>query len=172
MNTERIIVTTTSEPTEWEKWLDAHAPRFLLFARSQTRNEMDAQDVLQEALLSCWRQAEESVPPAHWVFGAIRRKAIDRAREMDRRRQREEQTASDMDWFEPDIQERETGRILQSAVRELTETLREVLILKIWGGLTFREIAEALNIPPNTAASRYRYALEEMKKSLKKGALL
>ncbi len=40
-------------------------------------------------------------------------------------------------------------------------------MLKIWGGLTFDEIAEALDIPANTAASRYRYGLAELRKLTK-----
>ena len=36
-------------------------------------------------------------------------------------------------------------------------------VLKLWAGLTFEEIATALVIPPNTAASRYRYALEKLR---------
>jgi len=39
-----------------------------------------------------------------------------------------------------------------------------VVTLKIWGELTFAEIAEALEIPANTAASRYRYGLAELRK--------
>jgi len=36
-------------------------------------------------------------------------------------------------------------------------------VLKIWGGLTFQEVAGILDIPSNTAASRYRYALEALR---------
>jgi len=43
---------------------------------------------------------------------------------------------------------------------------REVLVLKIWNELTFSEIGDALGISQNTAASRYRYALAHLKKSL------
>jgi RNA polymerase sigma-70 factor (ECF subfamily) len=39
--------------------------------------------------------------------------------------------------------------------------------LKIWGGLTFNEIAQSMAISPNTAASRYRYALEQLERKLK-----
>jgi RNA polymerase sigma-70 factor (ECF subfamily) len=49
---------------------------------------------------------------------------------------------------------------------KLHENYREVVTLKTWGGLTFAEIAEALEIPANTAASRYRYGLEELRKAL------
>ena len=44
---------------------------------------------------------------------------------------------------------------------------RAVAHLKLWGGLTFEEIAAALEIPPNTAASRYRYALDKMRGRLR-----
>jgi RNA polymerase sigma-70 factor (ECF subfamily) len=41
-----------------------------------------------------------------------------------------------------------------------------VVVMKIWGDRTFAEIGEALEISPNTAASRYRYGLEALKKKL------
>jgi len=41
-----------------------------------------------------------------------------------------------------------------------------VLVMKIWDELTFAEIGQALGISPNTAASRYRYALAALKKDL------
>jgi RNA polymerase sigma-70 factor (ECF subfamily) len=41
-----------------------------------------------------------------------------------------------------------------------------VLVLKIWGQLTFDQIAAQLEISPNTAASRYRYALGALRKEL------
>jgi RNA polymerase sigma-70 factor (ECF subfamily) len=45
----------------------------------------------------------------------------------------------------------------------LPEIYRQVVTLKVWGGLTFGEIAEALEIPANTAASRYRNGLIELR---------
>ena len=44
---------------------------------------------------------------------------------------------------------------------------REVVSLKIWGGLTFQEIADLTGVPLNTAASRNRYGIEELRQSLK-----
>ena len=40
---------------------------------------------------------------------------------------------------------------------------REVVVMKIWGGLTFEKISEVLDTSKNTVASRYRYALQAMK---------
>ena len=49
---------------------------------------------------------------------------------------------------------------------QLPADQREVVVLKIWAALTFTQIGEALGIPLNTAASRYRYALARLETSL------
>jgi RNA polymerase sigma-70 factor (ECF subfamily) len=56
---------------------------------------------------------------------------------------------------------------LQRALAALPTEEREVIALKIDGGLTFAEIAEVLGVSSNTAASRYRYALEKLRDALK-----
>jgi RNA polymerase sigma-70 factor (ECF subfamily) len=58
-------------------------------------------------------------------------------------------------------------RRLATALAVLPPDQREVLTLKIDGGLTFAEVAAVLGIRPNTAASRYRYALEKLRALLK-----
>lgn len=55
---------------------------------------------------------------------------------------------------------------LEMALASLPTEQREVIALKIDGGLTFAHIAEILNISPNTAASRYRYALQKLRQAL------
>lgn len=55
---------------------------------------------------------------------------------------------------------------LERALAALPADRREVLALKIDAGLTFREIAGVLGVSPNTAASRYRYALAELRAAL------
>lgn len=144
-----------------------HAPKFLLFARLQTRCEADARELMQDAIVEAWRLCTNGTPPVTGlVFGLIRRRAIDLARRNDRRTARETiaQEESPSNWFEPDIEDRERARLLQAALERLPAQQRDVVTLKIWGDLTFAEIAEALEIPANTAASRYRYALEELRK--------
>ena len=87
----------------------------------------------------------------------------------DTRRARREATAfaetesSDEPQFEL---EDEAQSALAAAMDSLPHDQREVLVLKIWNELTFTEIAGTLGIPQNTAASRDRYALAALKKSL------
>ena len=166
MNGDRQHETVGS--SGWDQWLARHAPKLLLFARQQSRCETDAQELVQDAVVEAWRlQADGALPQPGLVFGLIRRRAIDLARRNERRSSRETiaQENAPPDWFAPEIEDRERARLLQEAISRLPATQREVVTLKIWGELTFAEIAEALDIPANTAASRYRYALEELRKS-------
>lgn len=59
-------------------------------------------------------------------------------------------------------------REAQGALSALPRLQREVVVLKIYEGFTFAEIGELTGVSPNTAASRYRYALSKMAVKLKK----
>lgn len=156
-----------SDGDNWREWLDEHLDRFLLFARQQTRGDADAEDVLQDALVESWRRAGGREPePAH-VFACIRRRAIDLGRSTDRRARREQFTTPAEVWFEPDFNRADETDLLANSVRALRPEYAEVLTLRIWGELTFREIAGTLEIPQNTAASRYRNALAELRRATK-----
>ena len=154
----------------WSEWLEEFGPRLMLFARQQTRCEADAEDVLQSALVKTWKSYGDhpSAELLGLVFTNIRRCAIDFARSQDRRTDREQKLLEEMGppvaWFEmPDDDE---TRSLQVALSNLPEKLREVITLKLWGDLTFAQIGETLDISQNTAASRYRYALEHLRSQL------
>jgi RNA polymerase sigma-70 factor (ECF subfamily) len=155
---------------EWQTWLDAHAPKFLLFARQKARSEADAQDLTQEAIVEAAQRQEGKSPPSPaLVFATIHRRAIDWARREDRRANRELAAwdTGTIPWFDTGVEDRERAKLVQDAMRKLPENYRQVLTLKVWGGLTFAEIADSLNIPANTAASRYRYGLKELRKLTK-----
>ena len=154
----------TELPQHWRTWLEASARRFLLFARDQTRSEADAQDVLQDALVDVWRRGGGRTPDHALVFATIRRRAIDLARRNGRRELREQAAP---EWFHPPDGEPAQDDELERAVKALPAHLREVVVLKVWSALTFQEVADTLGIPLNTAASRYRYALEHLRTALK-----
>jgi RNA polymerase sigma factor (sigma-70 family) len=66
------------------------------------------------------------------------------------------------------LEQVELSDILQDALLELNEEQREVVIMKEYEGLKFREIAEVLNISENTVKSRMYYGLDGLKKILEK----
>ncbi|MEZ5303246.1 MAG: RNA polymerase sigma factor [Verrucomicrobiales bacterium] len=148
----------------WRRWIAEKAERFLLYARQQARSEEDAQDILQESLAECWRRSGGSVPDTALVFATLRRRAIDFGRSADRRARREKWVAAEQGaWFEADFAASDTHRVLEEALRQLPPDLRETVSLRVWGDLTFPEIAEIMRVPVPTAASRFRYALERLR---------
>ncbi len=101
------------------------------------------------------------------MLATIRRRAIDLGRSLDRRTRREKAVIENRpDWFAPDFSENDTRNHLVAAVQALPEALREVLILKNWGDLTFPAIARMTGVSVATATSRYRYALERLRGTL------
>jgi RNA polymerase sigma-70 factor, ECF subfamily len=155
------------QQADWRLWLEEYAPKFLLFARQQARSEADAQDLVQEAVVEAsQRQRDGRPPPPTLVFATLRRRAVDLARREERRLGRElaAMAPASESWFDTTVEDRELSQLIQSAMSRLPDMYREVITLKVWGGLTFAEIADTLGIPANTAASRYRYGLTELRK--------
>jgi RNA polymerase sigma-70 factor (ECF subfamily) len=110
-------------------------------------------------------------PDLPLVFSTIRFAGLMLHRSEKRRRKREEAIIYLNDfqdvWLDPVMEEDEDALRLRDAVQNLSNKLREVVIMKTWGGLTFAQISEVLAISPNTAASRYRYALEQLTQDLR-----
>ncbi|QJE98601.1 RNA polymerase sigma factor [Luteolibacter luteus] len=153
-----------SNEQDWNEWLAEHASRFLLFARQQTRSGQDAEDVLQDALVEAWKRVGGR-PDNALVYATIHRRAIDLGRRTERRTRRE-QASDQPQLFIPSDEDDEAARLLEKELQRLPLQQREVLTLKFWGGLTFAEVAVALDIPPGTAASRYRLALDTLRQTL------
>jgi RNA polymerase sigma-70 factor (ECF subfamily) len=163
----------TNDHGTWKHWLEAHGPKLLLCARQWTRSFADAEDVVQEAFVRYWRH-QRHLPgdPQALLVTSIRRAALDHARRQLRRTAREEKADGGLEEREYSFEaqpgeDADRRREIEAALQRLPTGQREVLVLKIWNELTFEQIGETLEIPPNTAASRYRYALAALRKELK-----
>jgi RNA polymerase sigma-70 factor (ECF subfamily) len=160
---------------EWKDWIAAYGGRLLLFARGWSSSREDAEDLVQEAVIRLWNLHQEKgggVPDLPLAFSTIRFCGLNHHRSESRRKKREESIIYLNDfqdaWLDPTLEEDEEALLLREAVQNLSSKLREVVTLKIWGGLTFAQISESLAISQNTAASRYRYALEQLAQDLRK----
>ena len=159
----------------WPQWLGEHGPALLLLARQWVSTRADAEDVLQEAFLRFWRSRERAdepiADPVAFLYGCLRGCALDWLRGERRRKGREAATArpeGDARLFDApgQAEQDERRRRIEAALGRLPEAQREVLVMKIWGGLSFPQIAASLEIPADTAASRYRYALPKLRQEL------
>src|SRR6266496_4284205 len=108
-----------------------------------------------------WKSCFSEIGPRALLYATVRSIALDFIRRDKRRARREATVFGEADpTVEPQFEwEDEAQSALAAAVSCLPHDQREVLVLKIWNELTFSEIAGALGISQNTAASRYRYAL-------------
>ena len=146
-----------------------------MFARGWGNSQQDAEDLLQEAILRLWHyQADKGggPPDLPLAFSTLRFCGLNLHRSETRRKKREESIIYLNDfqdvWLDPVLEDDEEAGFLRGAVQNLSPKLREVVVMKTWGGLTFAQISEALAISPNTAASRYRYAIDQLAQELRR----
>jgi RNA polymerase sigma-70 factor (ECF subfamily) len=154
-----------TDASEREAWLTQHAAAMMLLIRQRIHHPGDAEDVVQEAFLRFWQSRAKAIDPVAYLYGCARRCAHDWQRQRRRRTRREERAGRDesiaSSAFEA-IEHDERRRIIEAALRTLDVEQREVVVMKIWADLTFRQIGVVLGIPTDTAASRYRYALRKL----------
>ena len=153
---------------QWTAWLDRHGAALVLLARQWVPSRADAEDVVQEAFVRFWRSRHRAADPTAYLYACVKHCALDWQRDRKRRSRREEVAARPEaeTLFAGPLEQDERRAAIEAALRSLPETQREVLVMKIWGGLSFPQIAEALQISANTAASRYRYALAKLREQL------
>jgi RNA polymerase sigma-70 factor, ECF subfamily len=150
---------------------DRFAWRLYRAAMGMLGRREDAEDCVQEvfvAVLQTRRQLTAGEDLTAYLFTALRR-AASRCAARRARAPAVSETAIDQAAAAPAAPADSSspyGDRLQQALLALPPEQREVLALKIDGELTFAEIAKVLNVSMNTAASRYRYALEKLRGSL------
>jgi RNA polymerase sigma-70 factor (ECF subfamily) len=161
------VMENVATDENWKNCFSQLAPGLLLFARQWARSAADAEDIVQEAFVRFWRK-QHDIANRGLLYAMVRSIALDSLRRDSRRARRESAVVSESDrTVQPMFEiEDETQRALVAALDLLPNEQREVLVMKIWNELTFAEIASALEISQNTAASRYRYALAALKKNL------
>jgi RNA polymerase sigma-70 factor (ECF subfamily) len=153
---------------DWRVCFAEAAPGLVLFARQFVRSIADAEDIVQEAFVKFWRK-QHPIDNRALLFATVRSTALDLLRRDGRRARREADAVAESEHAAqpPQFEQvAESQQALAIAVDRLPAEQREVLVMKIWNELTFADIASVLGISQNTAASRYRYALAALKKSL------
>jgi len=146
----------------WRQWLARHGPALGLFARQWVTTSSDAEDAVQEGFIRFWRARERTNNDVGYLYACVRTAAIDLSRTRSRQQEVDER-AKTPDVARPFAEEQgDLAHAVESSLSQLPMEQREVVVMKIWGGLTFAQIGDALKINPNTAASRYRYALERL----------
>jgi RNA polymerase sigma-70 factor (ECF subfamily) len=159
--------------TEIERLYDGHAQSLFAFLLNFTRDEADTRDLLQEIFVKIARDKKllNGIRDERaFLIRLAHNAAIDLIRRRGTREKTKENFAAEIisslaKSSDPD--EEIFRNELSVALGELPQEQRAVVHLKLWESLTFEEIADALDISPNTAASRYRYGLDKLRARLR-----
>jgi RNA polymerase sigma-70 factor, ECF subfamily len=158
--------------TDIERLYNEHAQSLFAFLLNFMRDEADTRDLLQEIFVKLAREPEllHGVREERaFLIRLAHNAAIDLIRRRGTRERTKENFAEIISPFAPtsNPDEKVFRKELSIALGELPEEQRAVVHLKLWEHLTFEQIAETLEIPPNTAASRYRYGLDKLRGRLR-----
>jgi len=158
--------------SDLERLYDEHAQSLFAFLLSFTRDEADTRDLLQDIFRKLAAEPhllQNATTPRAFLIRLARNAAVDLIRRRSSRQRRYDQFAADSPLFAPgSTPDEQTFRTaLSQALTELPEDQRVIVHLKLWEHLTFDSIANILDIPPNTAASRYRYGIDKLRTLLR-----
>ncbi len=104
---------------------------------------------MQNGFLNFWKNRAKARDEVAYLYACVRTAAMDLTRAGRRRDHRELHAQPFIpSAFEPAIERLERQASIEAAIQRLAGDQREVVVMKIWGGLTFSQIAEALDIPP------------------------
>jgi RNA polymerase sigma factor (sigma-70 family) len=139
---------------------DRHAAALALYA-SQWSNVPD--DCVQEALVELAKQPTSPENPVAWLYRVVRNRALNAARAA-RRRSNHEQAAAEVRLARQPTQSDPAATAgLNDSLNALDATAREIVVLRVWGALSWQEIADVVGGSKSSAQRNYVQALEQLR---------
>jgi len=149
-------------PRYLSQLLREHGPALVLYAEQLCRT---AEDVVQEAFLKLAQESEMPTNPVAWLFRVVRNGALNASRAAARRG-RHESAASTKDWFDSPEEQMVDAREAARALEQLADSQREVVVARLWGGLSYEEVAELTGSSVSTAHRRYQEGIRALRERL------
>lgn len=148
---------------------DLTAQRLVRLALTVTGNQSDAEDAVQGAfsrIAAKPRLLARADAPWPYLIRTVRNESLRIIQKRRHGRLGDFDKDSEQETVELELQREETATRVRRILETLPKPQYEVVILKHWEELTFAEIADVLGKSQNTVASRYRYAMEKLQRSL------
>ena len=137
----------------------------VLFARQWKHGQ--AEDVVQDAFLKLYQQDPFPAEPLAWLFTVIRNDSNNQARSQKRRQEREYYRERERPLFqgseEPDLS---GGQELIEALQSIPQEHREIITSKIWGELSFEQIAAVYGTSRSSAHRKYQEGIEMLRERI------
>lgn len=137
------------------------------FALSIVKNKSDAEDIMQDTYVKVYTNAKEYIPhgkPMAWILTITRNLSL-----MKLRAAKKLEISPDLDRedLKNPVEDTLNRLVLSTAMKELSDEERQIIILHVVAGQKHREIASLLSLPLSTTLSKYRRALAKIKHILK-----
>ena len=150
------------EPTVLGQLYRQHAPALRLYARQWGGG---AEDLVQNAFVKLAQQAPPPEQVLPWLYTVVRNEALTDRRSAARRRRREERAGTPEAWFGTTDDRLDADEVTRR-LAELPLELREVIVARLWGGLTFEAVAALAGCSVPTAHRRYQAGLAQLRERL------
>lgn len=157
------------ETTSIEQLFATHHKRLLRMAANLLHDEEEAEDTVAEVFAQ-WTERETSADD-RVLAAAVRNRCIDRLRQMkvaERVRRRLPIDETDFpSWEQEEEHTRRVEAVSQAIDSELTTPMRQTLLLRYRDEMSYKEIADSLNISETAVYKHLRNALERLRNKLK-----
>jgi len=151
-------------PEQLGRLMDDHAAALMLYARQWCASP---EDVVQEAFVKLTAQKPVPTEVVAWLYRVVRNGALSAARAERRRRHHEARAAVVPNWFVPSESNRLDSETATRALQALPLEQREVLVARLWGGLTFEQIAGVTGLSASAAHRHYHAGLAALRERLR-----
>ncbi|MCP4374940.1 MAG: sigma-70 family RNA polymerase sigma factor [bacterium] len=152
-----------------EYWLDEHAPRLLAYARQWAGSSGGAEDIFQDAFVRFWRKKGSVRDPVTYLYRCVRTTAMNSMRSRKRREGHEAGSIPPRSSDDPHtiVELSERRMLIENALAGLPLDQREVVVMKIWGEMTFSQIGEVMSLPRSTVHATYGVAMTRLHEKLR-----
>lgn len=160
------------DPVALEMVYEHFGRRLYGYLVSMVKYHSDAEEILNELFMTIVRKREQLAGAKNirtYLFAIARNLAFEMFRKRSSHRETLSGYAQYLEVGEENKVKWDSDELdtLRKAVDGLPENQREVVVLKIFEGMTFEEISQLMRISQNTVASRYRYAIEKLRDNMK-----
>ena len=143
------------------QWYQAYGPELVLYAR-QLSPSQPAEDIVHEAFVKLMRLSRPPDNVRAWLYRVVRKTSISWFRRL-RCRSLQIHAQTDDLWFDPHPDDRIDAQHAQRLLETLPREQREMVVLRIWGQMSLREISTLVKKPVSTVHRMYQAALETLR---------
>jgi len=148
------------------QWYEAYGTELMLYAR-QWNSDQQAEDIVQDAFIKLLKQRRCPDNMRAWLFRVVRNTSFSIVRRLQQgRRAGRKFMHREVMWFESRSEDLIDARQAQDILQTLPSHLCEIVLLRIWGQMTLKEIAQVMSKSIPRIHNEYKTALEMIRKNL------